>query len=84
MNIVDAIVVYGQAKTTFGWPEHASEAPVPTKAASTSSSQGEEEETAESLPVTSSKPLSHLGRYGGREGGRVHVYSYANKFFLFF
>lgn len=83
MNIVDAIVVYGQAKTTFGWPEHASEAPVPPKAASTSSSQGEEEETAESLPVTSSKPLSHLGRYGGREGEYMYIVM-RTEFFLFF
>ena len=68
VNIVDAIIMYGQTKTAFGWPEHVNEPQATVKSPSaSSSSQIEEEENSESLPVASSKPLSHLGRFEGRE-----------------
>ena len=60
--------MYGQTKTAFGWPEHVNEPQATVKSPSaSSSSQIEEEENSESLPVASSKPLSHLGRFEGRE-----------------
>ena len=59
---MDAVIVYGQSKTAFGWPEHVSETPVPVKPSPTASSPTEEEEGGESLPVAAAKPLSHLGR----------------------
>ena len=65
---MDSILVYGQAKSAFGWPEGASESPVPMKPPSVPSGQvveegeGEEEETGERMPDVSNRPLSHLGR----------------------
>ena len=74
VNIVDSVLVYGQAKSVFGWPDHSNEVPVPAKAPPVTPGgmeEGEEEEEAgESMPVVSSRPLSHLGRCGEREGGR--------------
>ena len=60
---MDAIIVYGQMKSTFGWPDNPTERPVPSKSAP-HSSQGEEEEEdgVDILPVVSDKPVSHLGR----------------------
>ena len=69
VNIVDAILVYGQTKTAFGWPEHSSSesSSVTIKSppvSSTGAEDGEveEEEAGESITAASLRPLSHLGR----------------------
>ena len=72
VNIIDAILVYGQTKTAFGWPEDASEATPPAKSpsggpaqnmiTSATSREEEEEEEVEVGENMAAAPLTHLGR----------------------
>ena len=73
VNIVDAILVYGQAKSAFGWPEGPGDTLLPAKSpasggpgqsTATGGERGEEEEEeeVEAGESMAAIPLTHLGR----------------------
>ena len=72
VNIIDAILVYGQPKSAFGWPEDAGDAPPPSKSpmagpahpatAAAGRGEEEEEEEVEAGENMAAAPLTHLGR----------------------